>query len=70
MPDSEDLVPKRKRAPVLEIANQMYKDAFAVKKFYFSKLHPQLSTEQIHRITLDYFIGLHESPAHEERGME
>ncbi len=49
--------PKRKWAN-LEIANQMFKDAFLVKKTRFSHLHPELSDEELHKMTIEYFRDL------------
>lgn len=42
----------------LEMANQMFKDAFLVKKTRFSKLHPELSDEELHKMTIEYFRNL------------
>lgn len=42
------------------MANQMFKDAFLVKKTRFSHLHPELSDEELHRMTADYFRKLNE----------
>ena len=49
--------PKKKWSN-LEIANQMFKDAFAVKKMRFSHLHPELSEKDLHKMTVDYFRNL------------
>lgn len=51
--------PKRKWTN-LEMANQMFKDAFLVKKTRFSHLHPELSDEELHRMTAEYFRKLNE----------
>ena len=40
------------------MADQMFKDAFLVKKTRFSKLHPDLSDEELHQMTVDYFKDL------------
>jgi hypothetical protein len=42
----------------LEIADQMFKDAFLVKKTRFSHLHPTLSQEELHKMTIAYFRRL------------
>ena len=42
----------------LEMANQMFKDAFLVKKTRFSHLHPELSDEELHKMTIEYFRNL------------
>jgi hypothetical protein len=42
----------------LEMANQMFKDAFLVKKTRFSKLYPTLSDDELHKITAEYFRNL------------
>lgn len=49
---------KKSRPSNLEMANQMFKDAFLVKKTRFSKLHPELSEEKVQRMTVDYFRNL------------
>lgn len=40
------------------MANQMFKDAFLVKKTRFSHLHPEFSDEQLHKMTIEYFRNL------------
>jgi len=40
------------------MANQMFKDAFLVKKTRFSHLHPQLADEELHKMTVEYFRNL------------
>lgn len=40
------------------MANQMFKDAFLVKKTRFSYLHPELSDEELHKMTIEYFRNL------------
>lgn len=40
------------------MANQMFKDAFLVKKTHFSHLHPELSDEELHKMTAEYFRNL------------
>lgn len=42
----------------LEIANQMFKEAFLVKKMRFLHLHPGLSDEELHKMTIEYFRNL------------
>ena len=49
---------RHRRPTNLEMANQMFKDAFLVKKTRFSKLHPQLSDEELHKMTVEYFKNL------------
>lgn len=58
MPESlKSSHPKRKWTN-LEVANQMFKDAFLVKKMQFSKMHPDLSDEELHKMTIEYFRNL------------
>jgi hypothetical protein len=56
---SEEKSPLRKPTSV-EIADQMFKDAFLVKKTRFSHLHPELSDEELHKMTAEYFRKLNE----------
>ncbi|USN47359.1 MAG: hypothetical protein H6626_14405 [Pseudobdellovibrionaceae bacterium] len=42
------------------MADQMFKDAFLVKKTRFSKLHPELSDEDLNKMTAQYFRELNE----------
>lgn len=49
--------PTRKQTN-LETADQMFKDAFLVKRTRFSHLHPQLSEEDLHKMTVEYFKKL------------
>ncbi len=51
---------KTRKIPLLAIANQMYIDAFQIKKARFTQLFPELSKTEIHRRTLEYFHSLHE----------
>jgi len=44
----------------LETANQMFKDAFLVKKTRFAHLHPELSESELHKMTAEYFRRLNE----------
>lgn len=53
--------PKRKWNN-LEMVNQMFKDAFLVKKTRFSEMHPELSDEALHKMTVEYFKKLNQSP--------
>ena len=50
----------RRKWTNLEIADQMFKDAFLVKKTRFSHLHPGLSDKELERMTADYFRKLNE----------
>lgn len=59
MPESLTKSSTSKRRPTnLEMANQMFKDAFLVKKMRFSHLHPELSDEELYRMTVEYFRNL------------
>ncbi|MBX3039192.1 MAG: hypothetical protein KF789_00620 [Bdellovibrionaceae bacterium] len=49
---------KQRKWTSLEIVDQMYKDAFLVKKTRFSHLHPELSDKELHQMTVQYFIKL------------
>ena len=49
---------QKRRFTNLEMANQMFKEAFQVKKTRFSKLHPELSDEELHKMTIEYFRNL------------
>ena len=42
----------------LEMANQMYKDAWLVKRTLFRKNFPDLTDEQIDKKTNEYFLNL------------
>ncbi len=53
-------LPLRKQTN-LETADQMFKDAFLVKKTRFSHLHPDLSESELHQKTLTYFHKLSEN---------
>ena len=50
---------KRKQTK-LEMADQMFKDAFLVKKTRFSHLHPELSDDELSKMTANYFKKLNE----------
>jgi hypothetical protein len=63
MPESlKTPTPKRKWTS-LELADQMFKDAFLVKKTRFSHLHPDLSDEELQKMTAEYFKKLNQEPA-------
>jgi phage antirepressor YoqD-like protein len=49
---------QRRKQTSLETANQMYKDAFFIKKTRFSHEHPELSNEELTKLTVDYFRKL------------
>ena len=52
-----------KRPTNLEIADQMFKDAFLVKKTRFSHLYPHLSDGELIKMTAQYFRKLNEEGA-------
>lgn len=52
---------KKPQQTSLETANQMYKNAWLVKRTRFQKLHPELSPEEIDRKTAAYFASLKDS---------
>ncbi|MCC7405819.1 MAG: hypothetical protein IT288_15570 [Bdellovibrionales bacterium] len=58
MPESLKSPTQKRRPTNLEMANQMFKDGFLVKKTRFSKLHPELSDEELHKMTIEYFRNL------------
>lgn len=51
----------QKKQTNLETANQMWKDAFAVKKMKFQIENPSLSQKEVHNITIDYFKSLNKT---------
>jgi len=51
---------EKKKQSNLETADQMWKDAFLIKKTRFSHLHPELSEKQLHKMTVEYFKKLNE----------
>ncbi|PIS11684.1 MAG: hypothetical protein COT73_02600 [Bdellovibrio sp. CG10_big_fil_rev_8_21_14_0_10_47_8] len=56
--------PKDLRKPKygkLEIANQMYKDAWLVKRTLFQRKFPQLSSQELDKKTAEYFSQLKEN---------
>lgn len=42
------------------MADQMFKDAFLIKKTRFSHLHPKLSDKELQKMTAEYFKKLNE----------
>jgi len=60
MPDSIKPPTPKKRPANLEMANQMFKDAFLVKKTRFSHLHPELDDDHLNKMTANYFRKLNE----------
>ena len=50
--------PLKPKLTKLEIANQMFKDAFKVKKARFSYLHPELNEKELEKMTAEYFKKL------------
>lgn len=59
---SEEVAPQKtkRKWTNLEIADQMFKDAFLVKKTRFSHLHPHLSDKELQKMTAEYFKRLNE----------
>lgn len=53
--------PKKSQQTVLETANQMYKDAWLVKRTRFQKLYPDLSSAELDKKTAQYFAQLKDS---------
>lgn len=51
---------KKRKQTNLETADAMFKDAFLVKKARFSHLHPELSEQELVRMTAVYFKKLNE----------
>lgn len=49
---------KKRKQTNLETADQMFKDAFLVKKTRFSHLYPELSDAELHLMTAQYFKNL------------
>jgi hypothetical protein len=49
---------KKTKHTSLEIANQMYKDAWLVKRTLFQKKFPQLSSAELDKKTAEYFAQL------------
>ncbi len=53
--------PKKLQKPKytnLEMANQMFKDAWLVKHTFFQKKFPNLTTEEVNKMTAQYFANL------------
>jgi len=44
------------------LANQMFRDAFVMCRTRFAGEHPELSPEELDRLTAKYFAELPESP--------
>ncbi len=61
--NSYNTKPQDNRPTNLEIADQMFKDAFLVKMTRFSHLHPELTPEELHKMTVQYFINLNDDAA-------
>ncbi len=57
---TDPLKQKHHKPTNLEMADQMFKDAFLVKKTRFSHLHPELSDKELSKMTADYFRKLNE----------
>lgn len=53
--------PQKKRISSLEMADQMFKDAFLVKKMKFAQENPQLSEADLKAKTAEYFRKLSET---------
>ena len=51
----------RKRKSNLEMANEMFKAAFSVKKQKFHLKFPKLSEVELQKMTVAYFVELHEN---------
>lgn len=60
MPESLKASSPERKWTNLEMADQMFKDAFLVKKTRFSHLHPNLSDEELQKMTVEYFKKLNE----------
>ncbi len=60
VPESMKTFTPKRRWTSLELADQMFKDAFLVKKTRFSHLHPNLSDEELQKMTVEYFKKLNE----------
>ena len=54
--------PASRRMTSLELANEMYKDAFRMKRTRFAVENPQLSEAALDRMTARYFAELPSSP--------
>ena len=51
----------QKRKSNLEMANEMFKAAFSVKKQKFHLKFPKLSEVELHKMTIAYFVELPEN---------
>lgn len=51
---------KKRKQTNLETANEMFKDAFLVKKARFSHLYPERSEKELLKLTAEYFKKLNE----------
>ncbi|HPI39561.1 MAG TPA: hypothetical protein PLJ21_02075 [Pseudobdellovibrionaceae bacterium] len=60
MPEEQKTVVSKRKWTSLEIADQMFKDAFLVKKTRFSHLHPNLTNEELQKKTIEYFKKLNQ----------
>ncbi len=49
----------QKKQTNLQTANQMWKDAFAVKKMKFQTENTSLSEKEVQNLTIEYFKSLH-----------
>ena len=61
-------IKKPRRQYSLETANEMYKDAFLVKKTRFALQHPSLSDEQLNKMTALYFRKIAEAKRGQDDG--
>ncbi len=57
---AESQKPIVKKQTSLQTADQMFKDAFLVKKTRFSHLYPHLSDQELQKATAEYFKNLNE----------
>lgn len=60
-PENPSEEPKKRKQTNLETADQMFKDAFLVKKTRFSHLYPERSDSELHKMTVDYFKSHHQN---------
>jgi hypothetical protein len=44
----------------MAVANQMYIDAFRIKKNQIQITRPEISESEAHQLTVQYFISLHQ----------
>lgn len=52
--------PSKRKQSSLETANEMFKDAFAMKRMRFAEANPDLSEEELNKKTAEYFRKLSE----------